>query len=104
MKVGSIIAAFLILFVFPQTEPQTIELKNTTAEVSQMNGISVFIHCKPSKKYRTVGTLSPKVVWSKEADKIIDYMTRKGHEEFPDADAIIFTADDMTRADLIKFD
>lgn len=94
--------AFTVLVAFKVQESATTELKSTTADVEQMSGLNIFIHSKPLKKYETLGSISPALVWSDKADKLIEYMVSKGKKDFPTANGIIFTKDDMSKADLIK--
>lgn len=95
--------ALTLSIAFKSSEPDMMEVKITTADVEQMNGLYVFIHSKPVKPYETLGTYAPKVVWSDESNKLINHMVTKGKEKFPEATAIIFTSDDLGTADLIKF-
>jgi hypothetical protein len=94
--------AFTALVSFKMTDPVMTEVKSSTADVEQMGGLHVFIHSKPMKKYETIGSISPVAVWSDAADKMIDFMIKKGKKDYPTANGIIFTKDDMSKADLIK--
>lgn len=79
------------------------EVRTNTAEVEQIQGLYVFIHSKPVKEYEYLGTFAPGVVPSKDAQKIINYMIKKGKDKYPQADGIIFTDDELGKSDLVKF-
>ena len=72
------------------------------AEVEQIRGLYVFIHAKPKGEYQYVGSYTPTIVMSKNAAPIIDHMIKKGKEMYPQANAIIFTDDELGRVDLIQ--
>lgn len=74
-----------------------------SASVEQIQGVYVFIHSKPNRPYEYVGSYQPTVVPSGSAKPIINHMIKKGKENFPQADGIIFTSDKLDKADLIKF-
>ena len=78
-------------------------LNKTTADVEQIQGVYVFIHSKPAMEYEYLGSFTPGMVPSKSAKPIINHMIKKGKEKFPTADAIIFTDDELGKADLVKF-
>lgn len=78
------------------------DAKKNTAEVESTSGLYIFIHSKPVVEYEVLGTYNPKVVWSADAKPIIEFMIKKGKESYPNADAIIFTNEDLSRADLVK--
>ena len=72
------------------------------AEVEQIRGLYVFIHAKPKCEYQYLGSYAPAVVWTANAEPLINHMIKKGKEMFPQANAIIFTDDDLDRVDLIQ--
>jgi len=79
------------------------EPKKSTAEVEQVQGMYVFIHSKPILEYEYLGSFTPGMVPTKNAKGIVNHMIKKGKEKFPTADAIIFTDDELGKADLVKF-
>jgi hypothetical protein len=79
------------------------ELKKTTAEVEQMQGVYVFFHSKPVMEYYYLGSFTSGIVPTKNAKGFINYMIKKGKEKFPASDAIIFTDDELVKADFVKF-
>ncbi len=81
----------------------TNDVKNSTAEVDQIQGLYAFIHSKPVNEYEYLGSIAPKLVPSKNASSIINHMIKKGKEKYPNADGIVFTDDALAKVDLIKF-
>jgi hypothetical protein len=79
------------------------EPNKKTAEVEQIQGLYVFIHSKPVMEYDYLGSFTPGLVPSKNAQSIINHMIKKSKEKYPNADAIIFTDDELGKADLVKF-
>jgi hypothetical protein len=75
---------------------------NSLAEVEQIRGLYVFIHAKPKGEYQYLGSYAPAVVWTANAEPLINHMIKKGKEMYPQANAIIFTDDDLDRVDLIQ--
>lgn len=78
-------------------------IRKDSATVDQIQGVYVFIHSKPNKEYEYLGSFNPKVVPSSDAKPVINYLIKKGKENYPQADGIIFTDDKLQKADMIKF-
>lgn len=87
----------LVAFTVAKYEP-----RKSTGEVEQMQGLYVFIHSKPVGEYDYLGSYTPTMVPSSNAKPIVNHMIKKGKEKFPTADAIIFTDDELGKADMIK--
>ena len=79
------------------------EVKKRTAQVEQIQGLYVFIHSKPVKEYEYLGSFTPGMVPSKNARSIINHMIKKGKLKYPNADGIIFTDDELAKADFVRF-
>lgn len=73
------------------------------AKVEQIKGVYLFIHSKPIREYEYLGSFEPNVIPSKKGSTIINFMIKKGTEKYPQADGIIFTDDELVKADMIKF-
>jgi len=102
MKKGIALGAFLtlntlILFSFTFSDD-----KKSFAEVEQIRGLYVFIHSKPKSDFQYLGSYTPFIVPTKNAGPIIDHMIKKGKELYPQANAIVFTDDELGRVDLIQ--
>lgn len=104
MKKGILLGfgfALCVLAIYSFKIEQDINTKSL-AEVEQIRGLYVFIHAKPKGEYQYVGSYTPTIVMSKNAAPIIDHMIKKGKEMYPQANAIIFTDDELGRVDLIQ--
>jgi hypothetical protein len=77
------------------------EAKKSTSEVEQVQGLYIFIHSKPVAEYEYLGSFTPNFVPSKNAKSITNYMIKKGKEAYPNANGIIFTDDEMGKADMV---
>lgn len=93
--------ALCVLTIFSFKLEQDVNSKSL-AEVEQISGLYVFIHAKPKGEYQYLGSYSPGMVPSKNAAPIINHMIKKGKEMYPQANAIIFTDDQLGRVDLIQ--
>lgn len=91
----------LVALAAGRVSNQTVEVKPNSAEVESMQGLYVFIHAKPVAPYQTLGTFSPKLVPSKNAESIIEFMVNKGKDKFPSANAIVFKNAELSEADLV---
>jgi hypothetical protein len=79
------------------------EPKKATADVESYQGVYIFIHSKPVMEYDYKGTCKLAVTWSAKASEAINAMTKKVKKDFPDADGIIFTDENLWQADAVKF-
>lgn len=95
---GLIFWFFIILIcAFKQTN------KNNTAQVEQIQGLYIFMFCKPISEYQYIGSVSKSVVWTGRPDEMLNTMINKVKKDFPTADGLIFTDTQMTKVDAIKF-
>lgn len=83
---------------------QQAEVKTSTAEVNQMQGISLFCFSKPVAKYTYLGSVKIKVVWTGQPEEMLNITLKKIKKDYPAAEGIIFTTINMDQADVIKFD
>ncbi len=86
----------------------SIDLKKSTAEVEQLQGLYIFTDSKPLMEYEYLGTVSNKgslglgdTQYSGVRDKLIS----RCKKDYPQADGIIFTfkSGGTDRADAIRF-
>ena len=80
------------------------EARVNTAEVEQMQGLSIFVDAKPVREYDYLG--SEKIVFnllgSGKYDDVRDKLIKKVKKEYPKANAIIFhLGDGKDKADAI---
>ena len=79
------------------------EPKTSTAEVDQQNGIHMFIKSRPVKEYDFLGAVNmPEFVMSGKPKEMIDIATKRARKQYPEANAIIFTSDNLYSCDAIK--
>ena len=80
------------------------EPKNSTAEVEQIQGASVFINSKPIKEYEFLGNVkSAGIVMSKDYEDLMPKMVKKAIKEYPKADGVIFKGGSIYECDAVKF-
>lgn len=83
------------------------DVKKSTAEVEQLQGIYVFSDSKPVSEFQYLGTVKTTFfkLGSKEYQGIRNAMIRKAKEDYPTCDGIIISFNDggTNRADAIKF-
>ena len=73
-------------------------------EVEQIEGIYFFYKSKPVDSYDILGTVkAPGVVLSADPKSMIATMIKRSKKEHPTADGIVFTKEDMTACEAIKF-
>jgi len=73
------------------------------ANVEQQEGIYLFMYSKPNAEYEYLGTIKIKAVWTGQPAEMLNIALRKMKKEFPLANGIIFNADNMDKADVIRF-
>lgn len=77
------------------------DAEKSHAAVNQVQGVYVFVDCKPIKETQYVGTVKAGVTWSGSYKEVIEKLVKKAKKEYPDAEGIIFNGDE--KADVIKF-
>lgn len=102
MKKTIITAACLLLMAL-QMQAQTITAKHSDATVNQMQGVYIFMYCKPVAEYTYLGSIKIKVAWSGQPEEMLNITLRKLKKDYPGADGIIFTSAQMEMIDVIKF-
>jgi hypothetical protein len=101
ISLGILTGLSLTLLIAFSTATQ--EIKNSTAEVKQVQGLYIFTDCKPVKEVDYLGTVKVKgVVMSNKYTAMRDLLIKKAKKDFPKADGIIIS-DDSFEADAIKF-
>lgn len=93
------IASLLLLTAFTAIG---YELKNSTAEVEQEEGMYVFYRSKPVKEYTYIGTYKIGLIWDNNPRLLFKKLIRKTKDKYPGADAIIID-NDMEKCDAVKF-
>jgi hypothetical protein len=78
------------------------EIKKSSAEVEQEEGVYVFYRAKPVAEYEYLGTYKIGMVWDDKPRLLFNKLVRKTKEKFPNADGIIID-NDMGKCDAIKF-
>lgn len=76
--------------------------KPNLGSVNQVQGYYVYWQSKPVNEYQYLGSIQVYLVWSAKPSSMLRTMIRKAKRKFPQGDAIIFTADNMDKADIVK--
>jgi|GEM_PF-3290173 hypothetical protein len=100
---GLLIAGFLIVMYFLLSSMGIIPEKNNAAEVNQIDGMYIFIECKPTADYKFLGSEKKSVTWSGSGKESIRGVIKKIRKNYPEADGIIFESIDLDKGDAIKF-
>ena len=91
-----------ILTLFAFTAMTVYEIKNSTAEVEQVQGLYIFYKSKPLTEYDYLGTVKPPAVVPAKPGNLLNAMIKRTKKQYPNADAIILD-DNMYHPDAIKF-
>jgi hypothetical protein len=78
------------------------EVRKSSAEVEQEEGVYIFYRSKPIAEYEYLGTYKIGMVWDDKPRLLFNKLVRKTKEKFPNADGIIID-NDMGKCDAIKF-
>ena len=98
-----ILGFFIATVIFGAFAFKTMyEPQKKTAEVTQMEGMFIFIKATPVMPYDVVGSEKTTVAWKGKPEEMVKIAIKK-KSEHPQADGIIFTNDEMDRYDFIKF-
>ncbi len=95
-----VIAGMLLIGIFA-FKVANYEPTKATANTELIQGMYLFIKSKPVMEYDYVGTCKT-VTFGSKASEAINCMIKKVKKDFPDANGIIFTDDDLWKADAIK--
>lgn len=80
------------------------EAKKNTAEVEQVQGISIFVSSKPVLDFEFLGNIKcGSIVMNKDYEDLMPKMVKKALEKYPNADAVIFKGGSIYECDVIKF-
>jgi hypothetical protein len=84
------------------------DLKNSSAEVEQMEGYYIFVDSKPVKEYEYLGTVKGASIGGfgdTQYSGIRDNMIKRAKKDYPKADGLIFSFSSSGRdkVDAIKF-
>lgn len=94
-----------LLIAFSSERPQ--ELKNSTAEVNQVEGLLIFTDCKPVKEYEYLGTVKSNTggFGNLQYEGVRNRLIKKVKKEYPKADGAIMYLNygQADKADAIKF-
>lgn len=99
------VAAFLSLSAF--TVKTAYDLKKSTAEVDQVEGVYIFTDSRPASEYEYVGTVQTGAISMGDSQYIgvRDRLIKKAKKDFPNADGLIFEfrSGKRDKVDAIKF-
>jgi hypothetical protein len=99
------VLAFVLLFALSlglmSMKNNMYDVKGSTGEVNQIEGLYIFTDSKPVKETEFLGSVKAGVTMSGSYSQIINKIARKARKEYPNADAIIFNGEE--KADVVKF-
>jgi len=78
------------------------DVRKSTAEVEQEEGMYVFYRSKPVAEYEYLGTYKIGLVWDDKPKLLFNKLIRKTKDKYPDANGIIID-NEMGKCDAIKF-
>ena len=82
------------------------EVKKSTAEVNQVEGLYIYTDCKPVQEYIYLGSVkSTGSLNNPQYTNVRDYLIKKAHKEYENADAVILSlnAGGQDVCDVIRF-
>lgn len=111
LTLSLLLIAFLLLAWYAleaeQTNPHTWyrvqSNDHSLANAQQVEGIYIFILCKPVAEYEYQGTLKSGMTMSGKPDELVNNIVKQCKKKFPSADGIIFSDATLEKADCIKF-
>ena len=99
---GAILGLVIALFFSFKT---IYDLKKSTADVEQINGIYIFGFSKPETEYKVIGKIKPGFIEDRYF-KVAEQMTTKAKKTYPTAQGLIIKIEPATYkiyADVIEF-
>lgn len=76
----------------------------SACNAEKIEGVYVFIHCKPVAQYDFVGTVKiTGMVSVNSLDHMMNLCIKQARKDYPTADAIIVTGANCEKADAVKF-
>lgn len=94
MKKGMLFLLVIGLFAYK------FEPNKDLAKVEQIEGIYVFVYSKPAGNYKFVDKINmPEFVMSGKSAEMIRTAVRRCKKQLPSANGIIFTNDNLTKAE-----
>lgn len=104
VQVGVTCSVLNLINPTPGTGVTPNERLSGTADTRQVNGLYIFLYSTPSDPTDFLGeVVSPPVVVSTDMDKMIQQMARRAKAKFPDAEGIVFSNNDLSRCDAVRF-
>jgi hypothetical protein len=95
-KKGMLFLFFLGLFAYK------FEPNKDLARVEQIEGIYVFVYAKPSGNYKFIDKINmPEFVMNGKAYEMIRTAVRRCKKQHPTANGVIFTNDNLSKAEAI---
>lgn len=83
---------------------QTYQVKKSTAEVEQEQGVLIFVRAKPVMEYEFLGKVNmPEIVMSGKPKEMMSIAVKRAQKQFPKADAIIIQSDNFGDVDAVQF-
>jgi hypothetical protein len=95
----AVTVSLLVIFAF---KSDVFEIRKSSADVEQEEGVYVFYRAKPISEYEYLGTYKIGMVWDDKPRLLFNKLVRKTKEKFPNAEGIIID-NDMGKCDAIKF-
>lgn len=85
---------FALLVIVTFSAFKTIyDLRKNSAEVDQVQGVYIFSNSKPVSEFEYLGKVKGPAVASSEFGDMVQYMSKRAKEQFPNCNAIIFDGD-----------
>jgi hypothetical protein len=81
------------------------EVKKSTGDVEQMQGLYIFTDSKPAMEYEYLGTVKSSFGMDSQYQGVRDKLIGKAKKDFPTADALImqFKSGGTDKCDAVKF-
>lgn len=66
------------------------EITKATSEADLVQGVYIFVKCKPVKNYKFLGTVNAPYIGSHEFDDIVNSMLKNLKKHYPNANGLVF--------------
>lgn len=91
-----------VMFIAAMALSFKMSIDKTSATVSTVDGIQVFVYSKPTAKYDVSGSVKEAFITSSDNEKRIKSLVERAKDKFPSMEGIIVT-NDLKNAEVIRF-
>lgn len=95
--------SFVILLSITAAKVVDLPTQYNSATVEKIDGLYVFMLSEPINEYEVLGTIKKRIALTGQPREMLNSMIKKAKKQYPQSDAIIFTAVAMDELKAIQF-